>query len=220
MKKSSSNINSFYPRLQRDSVLLVTCPREFIYTFFYSPEKKVKIYSYSPKLRKFGMELIERIAGNFPELKIHFVGSVALGLSGVKDVDIVVECSPLHFTDYIKYMTEFLGKPKKITPNFIEWQCIRKDFQIEVLFIDPSCRLFKLEMEAFTKLKKSKRYLAAYERMKQEANGISYREYQRRKLAFFHNVVGISYFPGLLQINSQFFSDSLLSLRDALLAAF
>jgi hypothetical protein len=188
-----AEIDSWQVNLPRDICLLLTCPVEYLYSFSYPRKQTVHIEKFNPVALKVAKSVINRLYSQLPGVRIHFIGSVALGLSGMKDIDILVEADPVKFSLYVPRLTELFGQPEKYKNQFIEWKICKQGFIVEILVIDSKSRMFKLQMEVFKKLQKSKRKRDAYNKIKLEADGISYREYQRQKIDFYRRTLRVNH---------------------------
>lgn len=193
MKKRQHNL-SFLKRFQRNTILLVTCPREFLYSFKLPTEKKVQIIPYDPNMQKVAVEILQKLTTSLPGLSIHFVGSAALGIAGMKDLDFVIEGLRSDFPIYVPILINSFGMPIKHKVNFVEWKLKWRKYTLELLLIDPANKRLQLEMEAYKKLQQNKKYRLEYEQLKLNANDVSLREYQRRKLEFYRNRLKIQHF--------------------------
>jgi hypothetical protein len=169
----------------RDLMLLIRAPKEFIYSFTYSNNKFVRVIPFDPVNRYLANQLIIKIKNVYPGLSVHLLSSVALGIAGQNDIDIFIECNKEKLKDYLKGLIGVLGSPKKIRANFIEWAFTIKNSEVQVLLIDPKNPLLEKVLKTFGFLKQNKEILKAYEKLKIDSNGVSEREYARRKLEFF-----------------------------------
>lgn len=182
-------IDTLLASLSRDLYLLVTCPIEYLYSFTYSKEQVATIKPFDPITHRTGNELVKQIQQAEPKLKVYFVGSAALGIAGMKDIDLILATKKQNFTAFTPKLSKLLGKPEKEKEQFIEWKLQKNGCKVEVILLDPTSRMFRLQMEVHHKLMKSKPLREAYNHLKITANGVSVREYQRRKVTFYrHNL--------------------------------
>ena len=112
---------------KRNTTLLLTCPREFLYSFALSTQKEIAINRYDPSVATFAMQLIKKLSVIVPGLTIQFIGSSALGVAGMSDIDLFIECISADFPLYMPLLTGMLGAPIKEKPAFIEWRTVWKE---------------------------------------------------------------------------------------------
>lgn len=177
--------------IRRDFSLFLKTPKDFVYSFTYPTNKTITIEPYNPGVTRTGNKLTAKVRAIFPELKVHFIGSARLGILGQKDIDLMIECAPDDFEKYLPGLISLFGNPDKKRSKFIEWHFVENGCSIEILLIDPSTHVFQGPLETFKLLKKNKYLLRKYEKIKKESDGISVREYKRRRMFFFNQIMGI-----------------------------
>lgn len=163
-------------------------PRAYLYLFVYPKDKKVKIEAYDSEVVDAEKALIGQITKLYPDLTIHFVGSAALGIAGQKDIDLFAECLPQAFDKYLPGLITLFGQPAKRRERFVQWDVTKKGYKIELFLADPSTAIFYKPIKNFKTLRKNKKLLEEYRRIKEESNGLSVRNYEKRKLIFFNKL--------------------------------
>lgn len=178
-----------YRFIRRDVSLLLKSPVEYLYSFTYSTNKKVHIRPFNPRVGKTGEKLIANIRKVYPDLKTYFIGSAALGIPGQRDIDIMASCQRNDFDKYLDGLVLILGKPQKTRRTFIEWHLKKNNCTIDFLLIDTRNKsMFLNPLIEFDILKKDKKRLDEYIRLKKELNGFSEREYIKRRMEFFNRI--------------------------------
>lgn len=190
LKKLKSKFIHQLQTLRRDILLLWKTPREYLYSFTYPTDKYIHIKPYDPEVKHKGEELINKIHALYPALKVNFIGSSVLGISGQKDIDLIIESPPEDFHLYIKGLTSILGKPVKKRVGLIEWDTRIDNYIIDVLMMDHKNPIGRNTIRTHERIKKNKMFLKQYEKLKLSCNGTSLREYKRRRLEFFNYVDG------------------------------
>lgn len=180
---------SWLPNLYRDLGLLLRSPRDYLFSFTYPDDQYIKIYPYNPRITQKGRNLVKSISQKLPHLKICFHGSAALGIAGQRDIDIVVNCQPSDFDLYLPALILLFGLPTKRRPNFIEWQFRRNNCDIDITLIDSFHPRSIETIRVYEILKKDKQLLQTYEQLKLSSNGTSVREYKRRRMQFFNQIL-------------------------------
>jgi hypothetical protein len=174
---------------QREMLLFLQTPREYIYIFTYPTDKTVKIEDYNPHITQVGIKLIKKIQKELPNLKIRFIGSAALRIPGQNDIDLFVESPSKDLGKYSRPLFSILGKPTKKRRKFIEWHVKHDGCTVELVVADPLSNIFKNSVTTFQLLKDNKKLLREYEHLKFDSDGSSVREYNKRKLVFFNKIL-------------------------------
>ncbi len=175
--------NNLIKKLVNEIKLFRKAPKEYIWVYTYPKDQKVEIGEYNPRVKKQGQDLIDEIKKKLPELKIHFLGSVALEIPGQKDIDIFIECLPKNFHNVIPELNKIIGQPVKKRERFVEWVFEKNDIPVELFLIDPTWQKFLNKLSNFETLKKNRQ---AYTEFKIKNIGKSMREYERKKYEFFY----------------------------------
>lgn len=187
-----SNLADKIKYIRRDLSLLFKTPKAYLFSFTFSPHKKIRVAPYNPKVTSAGKELVSRLQHLLPNLKVYFVGAASLGIAqGDGDIDLLIESPYKDFDKYLPSLISVLGTPDKKRDMFIEWHTTWKGHQIELTLSDPSSPIFREPLAGYALLKSNPKYLKEYEQMKISSNGLSEREYKKRKLEFFNRVAKI-----------------------------
>lgn len=156
-----------------------------------SDTDKVIVSPYNPKspevFSKIKKEIIENI-GKGADIQLR--GSSALKISGQGELDIYLPTDLTKFNLRIKQLVKIFGEPKSIYPleraRFITFVDGIKA-EIFVINKDDAGWLNCLKFEQ--KLKDNPELLNKYQAIKEECNGLSTREYYRKKLSFLNKVL-------------------------------
>ncbi len=152
-------------------------------------DKVVKIIPFSPKSREITEEVIRQVHQVFPELEVLFIGAAALGIFGQNDLDINILCPTGDFDKYCPGLTKVFGEPA-IKGTSIKWSFARGEYEVELYLTDPESPSFKEQLRVFNLLKNNAELLKEYEELKKSSEGISFREYQKRKYEFYNRILG------------------------------
>ena len=181
------NHTGFTRKVFEEVGLFINGPLEYILLFTSPNNKYVSIAPFNPKNKEKGKELVRKLHDRLPGLKVNFFGSSALEVPGRGDIDLVAECKPQDFDKYLPWLTEMFGRPVKTTKRLIGWDFKHKGVDVELILIDPTYKLFRWYFNAFYTLSK-KEVKEKYIKLKFESDGISIREYEKRKLKFFRDL--------------------------------
>lgn len=178
-----------FPNLKRDIKLLKADPKAFLYSFTFPTDKYVHILPFDRNINENGKNLVNKIHNAHPDLVVHFVGSASLKIAGHKDIDLLAECDPKDFEKYIPVLVKIFGKEYKRRNQFVEWHTKYKGSDVQLMLIDPKHRTFKDLMAMYKLFKTNKQLLTRYKNIKNECEGKSLREYKRRRMEFFNQVM-------------------------------
>lgn len=151
------------------------------------PNRKISIYPFDPKGKKLGEEIAKQIKNHFPNLEVLFMGSVALEISGQKDIDIYALAIPEDFDKYLPTFIKLFGKANNSHNTFIEWKFQKDGYEIEVYLTEPPDRQIKV----YEILKSNQKLLKEYENLKLSYNGKSYKDYQKAKYEFYNKILKV-----------------------------
>lgn len=182
---------SFIPKniielIFRDLRLLFESPREYLYSYTFSTKKKANIQAFNPKVRDYGRELVKKITIKYPKLTIFFMGSASFGIAGQNDIDLLIDCDPNDFSKYTPFLNSLFGKPDRVLEKELNWHIKKDGMDLEVMLIDPKHHVRNTLVTTYLSLKDSPELLKMYESLKLSSNGISQREYKKRRIEFFN----------------------------------
>jgi hypothetical protein len=153
------------------------------------PDKKVSIYPFDPKGKALGETIVRKIKNHFPNLEVLFMGSVALGISGQRDLDIYALANPEEFDNYLPTFEKMFGKLDKqgnyVKRSFVEWKLQEDGYEIEIYLTKPPDRHIKV----YEILKSDTKLLKEYEDLKLSFDGKSYKDYQKAKYVFYNRIL-------------------------------
>lgn len=147
--------------------------------------KKVEIKQFNSQAKKVGELVVSKIKKKLPNLKVLFMGAIALGIAGQNDIDIYVLSAPGDFDKYLPALKKFFGKPKKTYKTFIEWEFVEGGYQVELYLTE----LPERQIKVFEILKSDKKLLKEYEKLKLFFDGKSFRDYQKAKYEFYNKIL-------------------------------
>ena len=155
------------------------------------PNRKVSIHPFNSKGKALGEAIVKQIKNHFPKLKVLFMGSVALGISGQKDIDIYALAEPKDFGKYLPIFEKLFGKVDKkgkyVKKSFVEWKFNKDGYEIEIYLTEPPERQIKV----YEILKSNKKLLKEYEGLKLSFDGKSYKDYQKAKYEFYNKILKV-----------------------------
>ena len=154
-----------------------------------SDTQTVHIKPFDALARDTAEELITEIKNVLPDTKIIYLGSSALGIAGENDIDLgIISTSP---TEDSKKLCEIFGPELKYDEKrrMTRWEFARNDFKVELFLTDAVSSELQEQIETQKLLMSRDDLRAEYEKIKQAADGVSIREYTKRKMEFFNKIL-------------------------------
>lgn len=133
-------------------------------------------------------KLIKKI-NTLTGLEVFWSGALALGISGQNDIDLSILTNPKNFEKYLDRLISILGEPTKKGKENILWRITKSGYRIDAYLGDQNSESIKLHKKIFELLNNDKNLLKEYELLKEEANGLSMKEYQKRKYEFYNRIL-------------------------------
>lgn len=151
--------------------------------------KIIEVKPFDPRAQEVGNEILSQLREALPEATLHFGGAVALGILGQNDIDITILSTPPEFDSYRSTIEKLYGAPSHVTKS-VKWQFQKEGFDVELYMTDKDAESAKDQRRVFEVLSKSKELRDAYERVKLPYGPIDFKEYMRKKYAFFNEILG------------------------------
>lgn len=153
------------------------------------PESKIaKIKPWDPRTKEIAEDLIAKIRSTEPALSVLWMGASALRIAGQNDIDMYICASEKDFQKYLSSLENIFGKPVSGI-SIIKWKLQINGFDVELYLTDPGTPSMREQIKVFEILKSDPALREAYERLKLRVNGLSFREYMRRKYEFFNELL-------------------------------
>jgi GrpB-like predicted nucleotidyltransferase (UPF0157 family) len=168
----------------------ILCLKDILYSYSYSNKTKIIISPYDRMSGQVAKKIITKIHELNFKLPVHFVGSSALKIAGIRDIDILIECPKEKLSLIYPMITKIWNNPVKNKGEYIEWIFSLDGFEVDILLIDPKSIIFLRDINIFQSLKNNPVYLRKYEKLKISLNGKSLREYDIAKCKFLKSVPG------------------------------
>lgn len=157
-----------------------------------SGSKIVEIKPWDPKTVEVAARIVQAIKMADPELEVIYTGASALGILGKNDLDFTIPCPVQDFTKHLPNLVSVLGQPEKVGKENIRWEGIQKEgYAVDVHMTDPNNPFLKEHIRLFDLLKNNAELLNEYKKLKEKSNGVSHKEYQRKKYEFYNKVLGV-----------------------------
>lgn len=124
------------------------------------------------------------------ETKVEHKGATSLGISGQDEIDVYVPVPPSRFDSLLKPLSGVFGEPKSLYPrNRARFVTFESGKHIDVFLINEESDGWKDGVKFETYLKIHPEALQAYRKLKENGDGLSTREYYRRKIEFINDIL-------------------------------
>jgi GrpB-like predicted nucleotidyltransferase (UPF0157 family) len=156
-----------------------------------SGDSKIKIVPFdSSSQEKFEKVklLIQSKLGN--EVQVEHRGATSFGISGQDEIDIYIPVSPDKFNEYLDPLTELFGEPQSYyaleRAKFVTSEAGK---HVDVFLMNRECRGWIDGIKFENYLKEHSQALEEYRKLKESGDGLSTREYYRRKIEFINDIL-------------------------------
>lgn len=152
---------------------------------------RIKIIPFNPKVKEYFEEQkreIQKILGEDIEVELH--GASGFEISGQGDVDIYIPVPPDQFDNLLEKFKQHYGAPGSLYPGErARFNRYCRDTKVEVFIINKDSEGWASSLAFESYLKSHPEALEAYRKLKEKANGVSTKEYYRRKIEFINSIL-------------------------------
>lgn len=170
-------------------IMLTPKQREWINHL--SDEEKVRIFPYNPDSPKKFLRLKEKIQKGLDiEVDIIHKGASGMKISGQGELDVYIPVEKGLFNKLIFPLEKILGKARSIYPlDRIRFVTYIDDMKAEVFLVNKYGDSWLRGVAFEKKLKNDPNKLESYQKLKEDGNGLSVRDYYRRKVEFINKIL-------------------------------
>lgn len=152
----------------------------------------VEIKPFNPKAREVGLSLVSELKSLVPNLQIHFGGATMLEISGQNDIDIIILTTPQEYDTHEPIISKTYGLPTKKGTSSITWNFLREGFEVDLHLSNIDSVSVQEQIKVFKLMEKSENLRNEYEKIKLPYGKIDYKEYMRKKYAFFNKILELN----------------------------
>jgi GrpB-like predicted nucleotidyltransferase (UPF0157 family) len=116
-------------------------------------------------------------------------GAASFGISGQDEIDVYVPAPEEKFEEMILRLATVFGKPKSVYPYRVRYYVREGGKKADVYLVNESAKDWKDSLIFKKHLETHPVDLERYRILKEESNGLSSREYYRRKIEFINEIV-------------------------------
>ncbi|HRV76325.1 MAG: GrpB family protein [Candidatus Nomurabacteria bacterium] len=152
-------------------------------------DRLVHIKPYTEELQRVADQIISAIKAISEDIDIRLMGATGLGISGQGDLDMYMLHPKEDFNMYLDRLIELFGEPTHKHEDNVEWMFEREGVEVELYLTDPSTPSMAEQIRVFELLKNNSELKDEYEKLKSDANGKPFREYQAAKYEFYNKIL-------------------------------
>lgn len=156
-----------------------------------SDENKIVIVPFDPTADKKYQRVKQKIQSELGEnIPVEHHGATSLGISGQDEIDIYIPVSPTRFNSLIDPLRDIFGDPRSLYPLERARFVTEEDGKhIDVFLINETHDGWNNSIKFESYLRSHPEALEEYRILKEAGNGLSVREYYRRKTEFINRIV-------------------------------
>lgn len=146
-----------------------------------------KIAAFNPDTQRVAKELTEKLKTVLPKARVIYFGSSALGIAGENDIDLgVIDAN--EFNSGAKKLKDLYGEPVKIDEKHevMRWEFEKNGFIVELFLSNALAGRHAEHVKNHERLAKDENLRKIYKDLKISCEGLSKREYMKKKLEFFN----------------------------------
>lgn len=156
-----------------------------------SDKNKISIFPFDPtaeeKFRKVKRRIQDTVGKEIP---VVHRGATSLGISGQDEIDVYVPIQQVRFDSLLIPLKRVFGEPKSLYPLQRARFITEEDKKhIDVFLINEDDEGWRNGVLFEIYLRSHSKALEDYRKLKEDGNGLSVREYYRRKLEFFNEIL-------------------------------
>lgn len=148
-----------------------------------------RVNPFDPGAAEFAKNLIKQLQNALPGTEVFWSGALALGISGLNDIDLSILARPEDIDAYIPKIVSVLGEPKVKGKEKVLWRTTKDGYRVDAYLGSKDSEDIMLHKKLFKILSNSPSLLKEYELLKAGANGMPFREYQKIKFEFYDRIL-------------------------------
>lgn len=156
------------------------------------PEDAVAtVAPFDPSAAHLAQDIMSQIHALLPELEFFWSGALALGISGTNDIDLSILGKREKFEQYLPALVSILGEPQVKGEDKVLWRTTKDGYKVDAYLGDKDSEDIQFDRNIFEMLRADPKLLEEYRLLKEAANGLPFREYQKRKYEFYNRILGL-----------------------------
>lgn len=155
-----------------------------------SATDKIKIIPYNPKTKEVFEKVKKEILEVLGAVEVSHRGATSLGISGQGEIDCYVPVAENEFNRYLETMLAYFGQARSVyllkRAAFVKYI---EEIKIEIFLINEKSDDWINGLKFDNYLKSHLADLERYKKLKETGDGLSVREYYRRKTEFINDIL-------------------------------
>ena len=154
-----------------------------------STERIIKIVPYDPKTDELFGKVKNKITDLLgPEVLVEHSGASSLGISGQDEIDVAIVADKEKFNEYIPKLETIFGEVRSRYEDRVRFEVKEDGKKIDLKIVDTSHPNYAEEKLFVNYLRNHPEDLGRYQILKEECNGLTVKEYYRRKVNFINEI--------------------------------
>lgn len=158
-----------------------------------SETSRIKIEPFEPTAEEKFQRVRAKIITQLGRMPVEHHGASSMGISGQDEVDVYVPTPPEMFDSRVEQMKTLFGNPRSLYPleraRFITDEMGK---HVDIFIINEECEGWKTALIFEQYLRDHPEALEEYRKLKEDGDGLSVREYYRRKILFINGIIAIA----------------------------
>ncbi|MCR4275541.1 MAG: GrpB family protein [Candidatus Wolfebacteria bacterium] len=156
-----------------------------------SDENKIIIVPFDPTAEEKFQKVKQRINDSIGrEVPVEHRGATSLGISGQDEIDVYIPIPSARFNSLVDPLKNIFGEPKSLYPlERARFVTEENGKHIDVFLINEEHDGWKNAVKFEEYLRSHPEALEKYRQLKEDGNGLSVREYYRRKTEFINEIL-------------------------------
>lgn len=156
-----------------------------------SDTDKIKIVPFDPTAEAKFQKVKQKIQDSLgKDISVFHRGASSLGISGQDEIDIYVPVPPAEFNSLIEPLKKLFGEPGSYYPlERVHFVTEIDGKHIDIFLINEECEGWINGVKFENYFRSHPEALETYRLLKENGDGLSGREYYRRKIEFFNDIL-------------------------------
>lgn len=153
-------------------------------------DRIVKIVPYDPRTEELFARVRDKIVGALgADVAVEHGGASSLGISGQDEIDVSVVATKEQFAQYIPRLETIFGPVRSLYPDRARFEVREDGKKIDLKIVDALHPNYVQSKQFENYLRAHPVDLARYRDLKEAADGVTTKEYYRRKTEFINEIL-------------------------------
>ncbi|MEI6659967.1 MAG: GrpB family protein [bacterium] len=155
---------------------------------------KGNVHPFNPDSEAIFQEMKRKIASTLgADIEVLHRGSTSLGIAGQREVDIYIPVQDSQMQEVVAKLQELFGIPPKsiYESERVKFLQDANGVRVEIMVVNRDHKSWIEGEAAFKYIESHPEAKEEYEKLKIEASGLPYKEYQAKKVEFLNRILGL-----------------------------